>query len=238
MALARSMGWVAADPVAGQLADPDPGAIPAEVLQGLGHLPVRPGPAGGTQVFVQGVLDEGVGEGVAPGGVGQLAHQGHGGRGVEDVEQLVLGGLGRPGQEIEIEVPTDDRRQRQHPPGVLAQSHHPGPDHLAHAVGQGHRVQGVLRRPPSRRRPDRWRRSRQMAQHLAHEEGVAVGLSIDGVGETHAGIVKRRARPAPPSAPPPRCRRARPARCGRRPLSAQGRQGVQQGIGVESSLSR
>ena len=39
------------------------------------------------EVLVQRVLDEGVGEAVVPRGVGELAHQGRGGRRVEDVEQ-------------------------------------------------------------------------------------------------------------------------------------------------------
>ena len=60
-------GLGGAEPVTGQFAHPGPGTVPAEVLQGFGHLPVRPGPAGGTQVLVQGVLDEGVGEVVVPG---------------------------------------------------------------------------------------------------------------------------------------------------------------------------
>ena len=41
------------DPVAGQFAHSGPGAVPAEVLQRLGHLPVGPGPAGRTQVLVR-----------------------------------------------------------------------------------------------------------------------------------------------------------------------------------------
>ena len=127
--------------MAGQLAHPGARPVPAELLQGLGHLAVGPGPAVGTQVLVQGVLDEGVGEGVAP-GLGQLADQGHGRCGIEDVEQVVLVGLGGPGQEIEVEVAPDDRRHRQHPPGLFAQTAHPGPDHLAHAVGQGDRRRG------------------------------------------------------------------------------------------------
>ena len=90
MALARSIGWVALEPVAGQLAHPRAGPVAAEVFERFGHVPVRPRPAVGTEVFVQRVLDQRVGEVVAPGRVGQLAHQGDGRRGFEDVEQVVV----------------------------------------------------------------------------------------------------------------------------------------------------
>ena len=32
--------------------------------------------------------------------------------------------------------------------------------------------------------------SDEVAQHLAHEEGVAVGLAIHGVGEAHPGVIE------------------------------------------------
>ena len=90
MALARSMGWEAAEPVAGQFAHPGTGPVAAKVFERFGHLPVRPGPAVGTKVFIQGVLDERVREVVTPLRIGHLAHQGHRRRGFEDVEQVVL----------------------------------------------------------------------------------------------------------------------------------------------------
>ena len=70
-----------------------------------------------------------------PRGVGQLPHQGGSGGCFKDVEQLVFRGLRGPSQNIEVEVPTDDRRQRQHTLGVLSQSSDPGTNHDAHAVG-------------------------------------------------------------------------------------------------------
>ena len=99
-------------------------------------------------------------------------------------------GLRGPGQEVEIEVPTDDRRHRQHPPGVLPQSPDPRPDHHAHAVGQGHLLQRALGHPSTGGvlvdRPG----LRQVAQHLGHEERVAVGLPVHGMGEAHPGGVE------------------------------------------------
>ena len=38
----------------------------------------------------------------------------------------------------------------------------------------------------------------QVAQHLAHEERVAVGLAVDGVGQAHGRVAEGRGRPRPP----------------------------------------
>ncbi len=59
------------EPVAGQFTDPFAGPVPAQVFEGFGDSSVRPRPPGETEVFVQGVLDEGVGEVVVPGRVGR-----------------------------------------------------------------------------------------------------------------------------------------------------------------------
>ena len=123
-------------------------------------------------------------------GLRHLAHQGNRRRGIENVEQVVLAGLRGPGQQVEIEVPADDRRHREHPPGFLPQSPDPRPDHLAHTVGQG-RTARVRSRPPTVRwRLGRSLPSRQMTQHLAHEERVAIGLPVHGVGQADAGVVE------------------------------------------------
>jgi hypothetical protein len=60
-------------PVPGQFADPIPRAAPAHIFQGLGHHSMRPGSAIVAEAFVESVLDESVGEAVAP-CVGHLAH--------------------------------------------------------------------------------------------------------------------------------------------------------------------
>ena len=66
----------------------------------------------------------------------------------------------------------------------------PRPDHLADAVGQGHLVQGVLGHPSPRGVLVDRAGLDEMAQHLAHEEWVAVGLPIHGMGEAHPGVVE------------------------------------------------
>lgn len=152
---------------------------------------MREGSPVGTEVFVQGVLDESVDERIATGGIGWFTHQGHGGGGFEDVEQLVVGSPGCSGQEIEIEIPTDDGRHRQHPPGVCSESSDPRPDHLTQAVGQSHLLQGVLGRPASGSVLVNGAGLGKVSKNFVHEEGVAVGLSIDGMSETHPGIIKR-----------------------------------------------
>src|SRR6202050_3188543 len=79
-------------PVAGLPAHPRARSIPAEFLQGLGNLSVASCSSVVTEVLVQGVLDEGVGEAVTA-RVGHRAHQSNGSGRVEDVEQVVLARL-------------------------------------------------------------------------------------------------------------------------------------------------
>ena len=65
-----------------------------------------------------------------------------------------------------------------------------GADHLAHTVGQGSVLEGRDGHPPTGRilvdRP----RFREVTQHLAHKERIAVGLAIHGMGEAHRGVIE------------------------------------------------
>ena len=119
-------GLGGAEPVAGQLTHSWARAGPRRGLKASATCRCARARRVGPRSSYKRVLDEGVGEVVAARGVGQLAHQGDGRRGVEDVEQLVLGGLRGPGQHVEVEVAADDRRQRQHPLGVGPESRRPG----------------------------------------------------------------------------------------------------------------
>ena len=176
--------------MAGQFADAGPWVLAAQVLQRLGHLPVRPRPTGAAEILVQGVLDEGVGEAVAASGVAKFPHQRRGRSGVEDVEQFVFRCLGGTGEHIEIEVPANHRGQRQHPPGVVPESPDPCTNHHPDAVGQGHLFEGVRSDPPTSGvlvdRP----RFREVAKQLGHEERVAVGLAMHRIGETHRRVIE------------------------------------------------
>ena len=149
-----------------------------------------PRPAGRSEVLGEGVLDEGVGEVEPSRAIRQLPHEGHRRRGIEHVEDVIFGAVGRDSQEVEIEVPADDGRHREDPPCFLAEAEHPGPDHFAHRVGQGRGVERVLGHPPSFGVLTDSARLDQVAKHLAHEERVAVGLPVDGVGQAHGGIVE------------------------------------------------
>ena len=86
------MGW-AAKPSGGPTHSPGARPVATESFERFGHLAVGSSPAVGTQVLIERVPDQGMGEGVAP-GIGQLANEGRDGGGFEDVEQVVLVGLG------------------------------------------------------------------------------------------------------------------------------------------------
>ncbi len=79
---------------------------------------------------------------VPPLRIGHLTYYGNCRRGFKDVEQVIFGCLGRPGQDIEVEVPTDNRGHGQHPLGILSEAPNPSADHLAHTVGQHHLLEG------------------------------------------------------------------------------------------------
>ena len=127
-----------AEPVVGEIAHACPGALPAHGLQGLGHGAMSPRPARDPQVLVHGVLDEGVGEAVAPGNVDQLTHQAAAAAASRTSRSSPSELLGHPGQQLQVEVPSDHRRQGRGPGWRrLAQPGHSGADDFSHAVGQG-----------------------------------------------------------------------------------------------------
>ena len=109
----------------GQLHHPAAGIAATPGLDRLRDAAVHPRPARGAEVLVQGVLDECVGKRVAPGQLLDLAHQRARGRGVEDVQQLVLRALRHRREQVEVELPPDDRGKGQDLSCVLAQPRHP-----------------------------------------------------------------------------------------------------------------
>ena len=133
-------------------------------------------------------MDEGVGEVVVPGCVGEFAYQGRSGGGVEDVEQLVFRCLAGAGEHVEVEVAADHRGERQHPLGVWSQPPDACADHRTDAGGQGDLLDGVGCHPSAGGilvdRPGLG----EVSEHLAHEERVAVGLALHRMGETHGGV--------------------------------------------------
>ena len=176
--------------VAGQLTDTLVGPVPEQLLQRFSHQAVHPGPAGRPHVFVEGVLDQRVGKPIATGRPGQLADEVGRLSVVEEIEQGVLVGSGDFGQEIDVEVPPDDRRCREDFGGPIPQPSHPGAHHLADAVGQGELTESLAGDPMPGGILHDGTRLGEVAQHLGDEERVAVGLPVDRMGELHARLVQ------------------------------------------------
>jgi hypothetical protein len=104
-----------------------------------------------------------------------LAQQRRRARLVEGVEHCVLAQLRDNDQHVEIDHRADDRCQRQHRVGGLAQTAQTATDDLAHPLGDGElRNLGVCR--PSAVALGQTSGLDQAAEDLLHEEGVAVGL--------------------------------------------------------------
>ena len=104
-------------------------------------------------------------------------------RRVQHVDELLIGARRGPSEQLQVEVATDHRRQGQCALGGFAESHHPAPDHFADAVGEGDLSEGAFGRPVARRVLVERAGLDQVSEHLVHEERVAVGLTVDRVGE-------------------------------------------------------
>ena len=104
--------------MARQFADPRARSPRAELLQRLGDLSVRLRPARRSEILVQGVLDERMGEVELPRRVGRLSDQRCRGRRVEHVDQLVGRRRRRSREEIQVEVTADHGREREHALGA------------------------------------------------------------------------------------------------------------------------
>ena len=160
--LGKVDGLGGAGPVAGQL-----GPLGLRVgrhiaPRGPRPPPVGPGPPGRSQVLVEGVLDEGVGEAESARGVRSASRtRDDRRRGIEHVENLILGGFVAPASRSRsksrpITAATESTRRLRSP-----SRHHPGSDHLAETGRAGTAgVERALGRPPALGVLDRWRRSR------------------------------------------------------------------------------
>ena len=122
-------------------------------------------------------VDEG--ESIGP----RAQDQGRGFGHVQHIDQRLLILVGDGGQQAELEVSTDDRRQREDLECVVAQGGDASPDDLAHARGEsdlGHRNHD---RPVAVHRFGQRTGLDQVAQHLADEEGISRGLVSQGLCE-------------------------------------------------------
>ena len=108
----------------------------------------------------------------------------------KQVEHVVLVDVGGAGEQLQVEVPADHRRGRQHPGRLRAEARHPGADHLADRVRESQLLHGEVRHPPPGVVPVDRPGLDQVPQHLGHEERVAVGLPVQRMGEPDPGVVQ------------------------------------------------
>jgi hypothetical protein len=162
-----------------ELGHPAAGPVAAQLFQRLGDAAVQTGAARRAQRVVQRVVDQVVRERERACLLGALEHQRRLDRPVQHVDEPVLVRVHDAHEQLEVEVAADDGGARQHVPAVLAEALDPPVDDLAHALRQAQRVELADELPAAVRRPHDRTRLREVAQDLAHEERVAVGLSRD-----------------------------------------------------------
>ncbi len=142
-----------------------------------------PGPPDLWQALVQRVLRQSVGEAVAPRYVRNLAQEGGTGGSVEDVEQLLLAEVGHRVEQVEVEVPSDDRCHGKDPTCLCTEPADPGGDDFSHTVGQHHLGHFPCCRPTATIVLIDGAGLHEAPQHLSDEEGVAFGLQAERMGE-------------------------------------------------------
>ena len=183
--------------------EPVPGQLPYCAFPGDPRDPSRasatcrwPEACGGIEVLVERALNEGVGEGEVSGGVGEVDAEGDrrpprpGRRGRHPLRDR------RRHQKIEVEVPTDHGGNGRNRPASL-----PSRSTLAPITSRTESGSAVTSRVASgshQRALSDGSRFHQVAEHLAHEERIAVGLEVDGVGQSH-GFVRSRTGDRPPT---------------------------------------
>ena len=157
------------------------------------------GPACCPEVLVQGVLRQGVREAEPVETPLDLGQEPRLDASVDDVQHRVLVQTGDKCQHLDVEVPTDHRRQRQDLAHVLSEAVDPLSHHLSDTLGKTLLVQVGARHPPSGVVLVDEPRLSQVTQQLRGEEGVAFCLTLDGVRQVHAVLVHCRVPQLPPS---------------------------------------
>ncbi len=174
--------------MAGELGDAGPGA--RHPFECDSHCSVGGGLTGPTEVLIERVLDQGVRELVVPGAVGELVDERRRLGFVEHFEEIELGDVRGCGQQLEIEVASDDRGDRERSRGRGTESAEPGADDDPNAVGEAQLLDLEAAEPSTvlvlLDRPGFC----EVAEQLADEEGVAVGLGMNRVGEIESGDIE------------------------------------------------
>ncbi len=145
--------------------------------------------AGRTQLVVEAVLHERVGESVAA-HVGALhEHRRDHGR-VHEVEQRILTDLGQPGEHTDVELATDDCRQAQHPEGFVTETLDAPADDVADARRQAEVLELTGDGPATVVTQHDVAVLAEVAKDLTGEERVAVGLPAQGMREPDPGVIE------------------------------------------------
>ena len=155
-------------------------AVPAP-LRGLDRLPhalVDPGPARHRHPLVERLPDQRVGEQVVAGALVRLGQEAGRERLLERAEELVLGQQHDAFEQCGVDVAADHRRDAEQLDGRRLEPAEPPRDDLLDALGQTEALE--LRRA---RAAGVHPRLEQVADDLLHEERVALGLLVEGMGE-------------------------------------------------------
>ena len=156
-------------------------------LDRLADLAVQAHAACRGHVLVERLAHDGVREAVVLGRVRLLDDQAGGDRLVEQVEELVALALADDLERVEVELPPEDRRDREHLVAVVGEVLQPPADDLADALRDpdAPAAGGVGLVEPAL--------GREQAHDLADEERVALGLAVhrldEGLGRGSAGSV-------------------------------------------------
>ncbi len=153
-----------------------------DLLDGLGHPAVKCDPAGAGELAVERVAHQRVGELTTRPGPGDVGHQPGRQRLVDHRGQAFLAQTRGGTENGQIELEADDGRQTQDAVGLRREPGEPAPDHVPNPFGDAQVFNGKRDDPPAVAAVDATGLC-QVANDLDHEEGVALGLLVDGGGE-------------------------------------------------------
>ena len=159
-------------------------------FQGQTDLAVEPYPAGRAQLLDERGPHEGMGEAHATWHVGDLFDEPRPDRELDVPEHDVLRRPGHLGDEIDRELPTDDRGRAQRGVRVFREPRQPATHHVADAFGDPDLLERRHRPHPVAVALDDHARLHEMQEHLAHEEGVPLGLTHEHLGERDRDVVE------------------------------------------------
>jgi hypothetical protein len=161
--------------VVGQLGQVRPRVGRVQVLQRLRGAPVQAHPAGGGQPLVEHLADQRMGEAPAAEAAGDLGDHPRRLRLLEQLEQAVAAQAAGRLQGAQLELAAEDGGGLQHPVAAVGEAAEPlgdhRPDTLREAGRQRRRARPGVAEPAL---------AGEQADHLGHEERVAVGLPVHG----------------------------------------------------------